>query len=64
MEIKKLQTKTFISDSFIIPVYDIEKRGVNKLKTLIMNTQYIQKIKQIHESKQKGKYFLIITEIG
>ena len=64
MEIKKLQTKIFISDSFIIPVYDIEKRGVNKLKTLIMNTQYIQKIKQIHESKQKGKYFLITTKIG
>ena len=28
-----------------------------------MNTKYIQNIEKIHESTQKGKYFMIMTKI-
>ena len=34
----------FISDSSIIPIYDIEESNVNKFKTLINNSMYIQDI--------------------
>ena len=53
---------SFISEESIISVYDIEEKDINKFKRLIMNTKYIQNIEQTHESKQKGKYFMIPTK--
>ena len=51
----------FISDRSIIPIYDIEERDINKFQKLIETSLYIQVIKQTHESKLKGKYFLTTT---
>ena len=53
----------FISESSIIPIYDIEERDVNKFKTLINNSMYIQDIEETYESISNGKYFLITTKI-
>ena len=52
----------FISDSSIIHIYEIEDRGVNKFRTLIHNSMYIQDIEETYESTSKGKYFLITTK--
>jgi len=53
----------FISESSIIPIYDVEERDVNKFRILIKKTMYIQDIEETHESKTKGKYFLITTKV-
>ena len=52
----------FISDSSVIPIYEIEERDVDKFKKLIINSTYIQDIEVTYESKTKGKYFLITTK--
>lgn len=52
----------FISDSSIIPIYDIEERDVNKFKKLIETLMCIQDIEQTYASTLKGKYFLITTQ--
>ena len=54
----------FISDSSIIPIYDIKERDVNTFKILINNSMYIQEIEETYESTSKGKYFLITTKTG
>ena len=53
---------SFITDSSIIPIYDIEERDLNKFKKLIETAMYIQDIEVTHESTTKGKYFLITTK--
>ena len=55
--------KVFMFDSSIISIYDIEERDVNKFKTLIISSIYIQDIEETYESTSKGKYFLITTKI-
>ena len=52
----------FISDSFIITIYDSEERDVNKFKKLIETSIYVQDIEETYESTFKGKYFLITTK--
>ena len=52
----------FIVDSSIIQIYDIEERELNKFKQLIKTTMYLQDIESTHESRTKGKYFLITTK--
>ena len=52
----------FIFDSSIIPIYDTEERDINKLQKLIEISLYIQDIEQTHETKLKGKYFMITTK--
>ena len=52
----------FISDSSIIPIYEIEEGDVNKFKKLITNSTYIHDIEETYESTSKGKYFLITTK--
>ena len=52
----------FIADSSIITIYDIEERGLHKIKQLIETTIYIQDIESTYESTTKGKYFLIATK--
>ena len=47
----------FINDIYIITVYDIEVRDVDKFAKLINESKYIQDIEPTDESKQKGKYF-------
>ena len=58
-----IKKNAFILDSYIIPVYDIEERDVDKFKQLITKSICIQDIEQTHESKINGKYFLITTKM-
>ena len=53
---------SFITDSSIIPIYDIKERDLKQFKKLIETAMYIQDIEVIHESTTKGKYFLITTK--
>ena len=55
------QQNAFVSDSFIIPVYENKERDINEFKKLIETSMYIQDIQQKHEYTLKGKYFLITT---
>lgn len=51
-----------INDNSIIPIYDIEERGIAKFVKLNQSVQYMQHIEPTNESKQKGKYFVITTK--
>ena len=50
-----------ITDSSIIPIYDIEEHDLRKFNQLIERAIYIQDIESTHESITKGKYFIITT---
>ena len=52
----------FIKENSLVPVYDIEERGIGKFNKLIENTKYIQSIERTNESQTKGKYFMITTK--
>ena len=53
---------TFIANSSIILIYDIEECDIQTSKQLIEQTMYIQDIESTYESTTKGKYFLITTK--
>ena len=52
----------YISNSSIIPIYEIKERDVNKFKKLIETSMYIQEIEETYESTLKVKYFIITTK--
>ena len=52
----------FIKENSIVPVYDIEERGIAKFKKLIENTKYVHIMELTNESSSKEKYFMIATK--